>query len=132
MNLVRFKMLQKMVGEDEKLTYKSKVDLARLPPYRNSLIQHIHRANHRLTGHRRANETTFDRPKPYQSGQGWQKTEAGVLELLWSTCPILPTKMIDFVAANYVKDHTGIIDIEDEEYAIDIEMEDMIHDDNDE
>ena len=36
-NSVRFKMLKKMVGEDQTLTAKSKVDLGRLPPCRDSM-----------------------------------------------------------------------------------------------
>ena len=48
---VRSTMLKKMVGEDEKLTTKSKIDLSRLPPCRNNLLPHINRVNHRLAAY---------------------------------------------------------------------------------
>ncbi|XP_068234763.1 uncharacterized protein [Palaemon carinicauda] len=38
---VRGIMLRKMVGEDEQLTTKSKIDLSHLPPCRDNLIPHI-------------------------------------------------------------------------------------------
>jgi hypothetical protein len=37
-----------MVGEDEKLTTKSKVDLGRLPPCKNNLMPHVGRVDNRL------------------------------------------------------------------------------------
>ena len=45
-DVVRGKILKKMVGEDERLTTKSKVDLARLPPCKNNLIPHVGRVNY--------------------------------------------------------------------------------------
>ena len=47
-NAVRTKMLKKMVGENEALTSRSKVDLSCLPPYCYSLFTHIQRSNHPL------------------------------------------------------------------------------------
>ena len=44
-------MLKKMVGDDKHLTIKSKVEVARLPPCRDSLISHIERVNHRLANY---------------------------------------------------------------------------------
>jgi len=41
-DVVRHKLLCKMVGEDKKLTSKSKVDLARLPYYNSALRQRPH------------------------------------------------------------------------------------------
>uniref|UniRef100_UPI00358FCD05 uncharacterized protein n=1 Tax=Myxine glutinosa TaxID=7769 RepID=UPI00358FCD05 len=40
-DVVRAKLLRKMVGEDKKLTSKSKVDLARLPPCHSALKPHV-------------------------------------------------------------------------------------------
>ena len=46
------KLLRKIVGEDEKLTSKSKVNLARLPPCHSALKPHFQRVNHRIgSGH---------------------------------------------------------------------------------
>ena len=64
-NAVRSIMLKQMVGEDEELTPKTKVDLSRLPPYRDSLVPHIYRVNHRLAHYKRADKATFFSPKPY-------------------------------------------------------------------
>ena len=47
-NAVRSIMLNKMVGENKKLTTKYKLDLSRLPPCRDSLAPHIGRVNYRL------------------------------------------------------------------------------------
>jgi len=77
-NSVRSIMLQKMVGENQELTTKSKVDLSRFPPCRDSLIPHIGRVNYRLANYKRAYKAIFLRPNPYDPGQGWEKTEEGV------------------------------------------------------
>jgi len=41
LNTLRSLMLKKMVGEDVRLTAKSKVDLSRLPPCRDKLVPRI-------------------------------------------------------------------------------------------
>ena len=45
-NKVRSKLLRRMVGENDRLTLKPKIDLVRLPPCQATLISHIHRVNH--------------------------------------------------------------------------------------
>ena len=70
-DVVRTKLLRKMVGEDEKLTSRSKVDLARLPPCQSALKPHIQRVNHRSALYKRANEAILEKPNPYDDGQGW-------------------------------------------------------------
>lgn len=94
---VRGMMLRKMVGEDEKMTTKSKIDLFRLPPCRDNLIPHIERVNHRLAIYKRAGIPIFWSPKPYDSGQGWKRNDDGVLEPVWSCGPVLPPTLIDIV-----------------------------------
>ena len=89
-NAVRSIMLKKMVGEDEQLTTKTKVDLSRLPPCRDNLVPHIGRVNHRLAIYKRADKPIFWQPKPYDPGQGWEKNEDGTLEPVWSCGPIPP------------------------------------------
>jgi hypothetical protein len=79
-DVVRAKLLHKMVGEDEKLTSKSKVDLARLPPCHSALKPHIQRANHRVALYKRADEPILEKLKPYDEGQGWMRTDEEVLE----------------------------------------------------
>jgi hypothetical protein len=90
-------MLKKMVGEEEKLTTKSKVELSRLPPSRDNLVPHINRVNHRLAYYKRAEKPIFWHPKPNDPNQGWDKTEDGILEPVWSSGPILPPSLIDLI-----------------------------------
>lgn len=90
-------MLKKMVGENEKLTVKSKVDLSRLPPCRDSLIPHLQRVNHRLANYKRADQAIFWSPNPFDDNQGWEKNEEGLLEPIWSCGPILPTSLVDLL-----------------------------------
>ncbi|KAK3700755.1 hypothetical protein QZH41_010937 [Actinostola sp. cb2023] len=97
LNTVRSIMLKKMVGEDEQMTTKSKVDLSRLPPCRDNLVPHIGRVNYRLANYKCADKAIFWRPNPYDPGQGWQKTEEGLLEPVWSCGPILPLSLIDLL-----------------------------------
>ena len=68
----------------------------------------------------------FWRPKPYDAGQGWQKTEQGFLEPVWACGPILPLSLIDLMETADLE--------EDEEAEDDIEYEEMLQylvDDND-
>ena len=58
-NSVRSIMLKKMVGEDEQLTVKCKVDLSRLPPCRDNLVPHIWRVNYRLATYKQAEKENF-------------------------------------------------------------------------
>ncbi|KAK1884337.1 GTPase Era [Dissostichus eleginoides] len=58
--VVRAKLLRKMVGEDDKLTAKSKVDLARLLPCYDALKPHVQRVNHRLALYKRADESILE------------------------------------------------------------------------
>lgn len=110
-NTVRGKMLRKMVGEDEKLTAKSKVDLARLPPCRAALQPHNKRVNHRVALYKRAHIAIVEKPKPYDEGQGWMRNAKDLLEPIWSSKPILPASLIDLLAAIDPKDK----ETEDEE-----------------
>ena len=93
----RAKLLREMVGEDNKLTSKSKVDLAHLPPCYSALRPHIQWVNHRVALYKKAADNIVESPKPYDDGQGWMRTEAGVLEPVWSCNPILPVSLIDLL-----------------------------------
>ena len=96
-NKVRSITLRQMIGEDETLTTRSKVDLSRHPPCRDKLVPHIQRVNHRLAIYKRAATPIFWCPKPYDPNQGWEKNEGGTLEPVWSCGPILPTSLIDLL-----------------------------------
>lgn len=67
-NTVRSIMSRKMVGVNEELTTKPKVDLSRLPPFRDSLVPHIARANYRITHYKRVHKGIFQHPNPYNLG----------------------------------------------------------------
>ena len=79
MDGLRAKFLRKIVGEDKKLTSKSKVDLARLPPCHSTLKPHLQRVNYRVTLCKCAEESILEKPKPFDDGQEWIRTEDGVL-----------------------------------------------------
>ncbi|EDO46759.1 predicted protein [Nematostella vectensis] len=95
--MVRSIMLRKMIGENERLTIKSKVELSRLPPPRDNLVPHIQRVNHRVASYKRADQAVFWRPNPFEPGQGWERNDDGLLEPVWSCGPVLPTSLIDIV-----------------------------------
>ncbi|KAK2169923.1 hypothetical protein NP493_1171g00046 [Ridgeia piscesae] len=90
MDGLRVKVLRKIVGEDEKLTSKSKIDLARLPPCHSAL-------NHRVALYKRADESILEKSKPYDDGQGWIRTEDGVLEPVWSCGAALPNSLVNLL-----------------------------------
>ena len=77
---LRAKPLRKIVVEDEKLISKSKVALVRLPSWHSALKPHIQRTNHRAALYKRAVESILEKPNPYDDGQGWIRSEVGVLE----------------------------------------------------
>ena len=97
LNTVRSLMLKKMVGEDTRLTVKSKVDLSRLLPCRDNLVPHIQRVNHHLACYKRAGQAIFWRPKLHDPRQGWKKNDTGSLEPIWSSSAILPPSLIDLI-----------------------------------
>ncbi|XP_052212199.1 uncharacterized protein LOC127831257 [Dreissena polymorpha] len=95
-NTCRALLLKKMVGEDEVLTVKSKVDLSRLPPCQDNLCQHVFRTNYRLAILKKANNSTIECPEPFDDNQGWI-VKNNVLEPLWAKGPILPSSLIDIL-----------------------------------
>ena len=128
LNTVRSAMLKKMVGENKVLTNKSKVDLSRLPPCRDSLAPHIGRVNYCLANYKRAHEAIFWRPNPYDPGQGWEKTEEGILEPVWSSGPVLPPSLVnvDLLQKTIEEAESG------EEYdGQEIDFEEPLNDDED-
>ena len=118
-NLVRYKMLKKMVGEDEELTATSKVDLNKLPPCRDNLIPHIQRCNHRLAHYKRAHTPLYEYPKPHGPNQGWHKP-GGVLEPIWTIGELLPQSLIDHIET---VETPANVEIEEVEFDIDEDVD---------
>ena len=127
-NCVRSKMLKKMVGKDKPLSIDSKVDLAQLPPCRDSLLFYVQRWNYRVSCYKNAHIPIFEWTKPYDEDQGWVCVETHIIEPLWNEESILPQSVIDLLSTeNYDEE-----DIDDEielevpsDYeAVDDEMED--------
>ena len=123
---VRSAMLKKMVGENEVLTTKSKVDLSQLHPCRDSLVPHIGRVNYRLANYKRAHEAIFWRPKPYDPGHGWEKTEEGILEPVWSNGPVLAPSLVDLLQKTVEEAEDG-----EEDDELEIDFEELFSDDED-
>ncbi|KAK2174779.1 hypothetical protein NP493_778g04022 [Ridgeia piscesae] len=87
---LRAKLPRKIVIEDDKLTSKSKIDLVRLPPCHSALKPHLQRLNHHVALYKRADESILYKFKPYDDGQGWIRTDDGVVEPVWSCGAALP------------------------------------------
>ena len=104
MDGLRAKPLRKIVGEDEKLTSKPKVELARLPPCHPTLKPHLQRVNQRVAFYKRADESILEKPNPYDDGQGWIRTEGGVLEPVWSCDAALPNSLVDLLDTGYCEE----------------------------
>ena len=109
-NLVRGKMMHKMVGQNEKLTSKSKVDLARIPPCLNSLKPHIERVNYRVACLKKAHTPIFEAPKPDEEGIGWITNDAGNLEPIWSYGDIMPSSLVDLIGDDGEEDDEDLVE----------------------
>ena len=110
---VRGLMLDKMIGDDETLNSRSKVDFSRLPPCRSNLIPHVQRVNHRVALYKRADQPNFFTPKPFEAEQGWEKNDDGLLEPVWSCGPILPMSLIDILEQTLVSNGDSDDETED-------------------
>ena len=117
---VRTKLLRNMVGENGKLTSKSMVDLARLPPCRSAFRPHVERVNHHLCLYKRANVAILEKPNPSDQGQGWVRNDGGVLEPLWSHEPVLPVSLVDILDS--INQEEGDEEESEQEELADIEI----------
>ena len=109
-NNARFQLLLKMVGPKDKLNLNSKVDFARLPPCRNSLLPHIYRVNYRLACFKKAGIPIFDLPSPCEDNNGWKKDDNGLIEPIWTIGPILPVKLVDILEKTIEQEETAEVD----------------------
>ena len=71
--------------------------MSRIPPCANSLKPHIERVNHRLNCYKKAHKPIFDKPNPFDNQQGWEKSDNGLLEPIWSYGDILPPSLVDIL-----------------------------------
>uniref|UniRef100_UPI00358F49B5 uncharacterized protein n=1 Tax=Myxine glutinosa TaxID=7769 RepID=UPI00358F49B5 len=94
-NEVRALMLRKMVGDEDKLTSKSKVDFSQLPPCKDSPIRILTESTTVSVNEKRSHVAIYDCPLP-QDGHSWIKDD-GPLEPLWSRGPVLPPSMVDIL-----------------------------------
>ena len=122
LNEARANMHQKIVGEDNDLTMKSKVDFSRLPPCQDSAIPHFYRVNHRVGVFKRGLQQIPEIPKCYDPNQGWLKNDE-TIEPIWSLGPILPQSLIDLLIDENNDDHE-LPEDDDSEIVIDDELND--------
>ena len=121
-NIVRSKMLKKMVGEDEPFSADSKVNLTHLPPCKTSLLPNVQRVIYRLCCYKKAHISIFERPKPYGNKQGWVR-ENKIIEPLWIKGIILLQSVVDLLGSSR----------DDEEQDDELELENSAgYDDDDE
>ena len=95
LNEVRTIMLTKMVGNDEQINSKSKVNLSLLPPCVDAHRPHVDRVNYRVAQFKRSHIPIFELPKPFD-GQGWEK-QGDNIEPIWSYGPILQPSLVDIL-----------------------------------
>ena len=69
--------------------------------------------------------TIFWRPNPYDPGQGWEKTEEGILEPVWSSGPVLPPSHIDLLQEAVQEAEVG------EDDGQEVDFEEFLSDDED-
>ena len=67
----------------------------------------------------------FWRPNPYDPGQGWEKTEEGILEPVWSRGPMVPPSLVDLLE----KTADEAEEVGDEEEGQEIDYEELLSDD---
>ena len=109
---VRTKMLIKMVGEDEALTARPKVDLSRLTLYHDSFFTHIQRCNHCLACYKRAALPMFECLKPFED-QGLKMSKEIYRESLRSKGSVLLASVVDILdCADIDAEEEGIDEID--------------------
>ena len=72
LNEVGTMMLTKMVGNDERINPKSRVNLSLFPPCVDAHRPHVDRVNHRVALFKRSKFPIYDAQKLCE-GQGWEK-----------------------------------------------------------
>ena len=84
-----------MVGNDERINPKSRVNLSLLPPCVDAHHPHVDHVNHHVALFKRSNIPIYDAQKPHER-QGWEK-HSDLLEPIRSYGPILLPSLIDLL-----------------------------------
>ena len=90
-NILRYQMLMGKCGDDGKINPAINIDMGKLPPCHECLVQHIKRANYQVAIQKRANIAEPDVPDP-TNGHGWTSKD-GTMEPLWTEGDILPMQL---------------------------------------
>ena len=56
----------------------------------------------------------FWKPRPCDPGQGWEKTDEGLLEPIWFIDPVLPPSLVDLIESSEDSDEEDEEDEDDE------------------
>lgn len=94
-NELRLFMLKTKCGNSDKLSVSNNVDIASLPPCRDSLEQHVRRVNYQVAIWKKANIAIPEIPHP-TDGHGWVHRD-GHMEPLWTRTEILPQTLVDII-----------------------------------
>ena len=105
-----------MIGEDEQLTLKSKVDFARLPPCSAAFVPHNQRVNHRTATFKHACDAIVEMPKAFDEGQEWKLNDDNVLEPILSNKPNLPLSLVDLLKTGINIEEKNDQNIEEEDF----------------
>ena len=76
---------------------KGGVESGQLPPCKDCLEQHAHRANYQCAVWRRSLEANPDVPAP-EPGYGWVVVDDGNLDVLWMSGPPAPQVVLEFMS----------------------------------
>ena len=113
-NEMRFVMMNELCSKnDNNLDRLKVVDMAKLPPCRRSLEQHIRRVNFQVAIWKRAHIATPDVPSP-NDGHGWTLLE-GKLEPLWYVGRVLPHELTDIADYSGNSDEDSNSELSDED-----------------
>jgi hypothetical protein len=96
-NTVRSLMIKKMVGTGDIIKSKAKINFAKLPPCKDSLVRHIQRVNLRVGQWKHAHIPIPEIPPPID--HGWE-ISGDFLQPVWSQKEVLPSSLVNILAEN--------------------------------
>ena len=110
----RFIMLHKATGGNNgSLKHVKKVDLAKLPPCKRSLIPHIKRVNYRVCQWKNSHISSPAIPPPSLQ-HGWNPSDT-FLEPVWSEGPVLPLHLTDIIQSTPFSDGLSVESDDDDD-----------------
>ena len=101
-------VLRQMVGKNEELTFKSKVDNSRLPSCRDNPIPHADRITYRLVYHERADKAIVCGSNPYDPELGWKMEQE-----TWSQCGLVALFLLSYRLLDLLE--KAVEEVEDEQ-----------------